>query len=439
MSKFDYKREIELVKSYDVVVCGGGPAGICAAVAASRGGASVLLVERMGVLGGNLTTGQVCPILGAVSKGTMADEVISLLREGHEYAPAHVTRCGTEWSYDSVEAKRKLTKFVVDAGVDFMLTASVADIIKDGDTVKGVVISSPAGLIAVGAKVVIDATGDGTAAACGGAEFKVGRDSDGKVQPLTLEFVIDNVDESVAITAWGGSDPVLIPGTDMEYRKFCIQKNAEGELPENVTIVRLHRTMYAGERSVNATQVNNIDPLNPADIAKAEAVLRSQIDSIITFLRSYIPGYADCREKSSSSVPGVRESRRIVGDATVEDVNVETGLMLDDAVVHNAWFLIDIHNPTGGGQAEGYSRDAKPYDIPYGALLAKGVEGLLTAGRCISGTHRAHASYRVMVICMATGQAAGIAASLAVKKGVSPRNVDVKEIRSELERLGVEL
>lgn len=439
MSKFEYKKELEIAKNYDVVVCGGGPAGICAAVAAARGGASVLLVERMGVLGGNLTTGQVCPILGAVSKGTMAEEVVSLLREGHDYAPAHVTRCGIEWSYDSVEAKRRLTKFVVDNKVDFMLTANVTDLIKDGNTVKGVIISSPSGLQAIGAKVVIDATGDGSAAACGGAEFKVGRDSDGRVQPLTLEFVIDNVDESVAITAWGGSDPVLIPGTDTEYRKFCIQKNAEGELPENVTIVRLHRTMYSGERSVNATQVNGIDPLDPADLAKAEAVLRSQIDSIITFLRNYIPGYSECREKSSSSVPGVRESRRIVGDATVEDVNVETGLMLDDAVVHNAWFLIDIHNPTGGGQAEGYSRDAKAYDIPYGALLVKNFEGLLTAGRCISGTHRAHASYRVMYICMATGQAAGVAASLAVKKGVSPRSLDVKDIRSELERLGVEL
>jgi hypothetical protein len=213
--------------------------------------------------------------------------------------------------------------------------------------------------------------------------------------------------------------------------------NAVGELPENVTIVRLHRTFYPGERSVNATQINGIDPLNPIDLGKAEVELRGQIDQCVDFLRKYVPGFEKCRVKSSAGTLGVRETRRVMGDAMVVDDDLLAGRHYPDAVVHNAWFLIDIHNPKGGGQAEGHSHPAQPYDIRYGAFLPKGIDGLLTAGRCISGTHRAHASYRVMTPCMAMGEAVGVAAALAAKSGRTPREVAAGEVRSELVKRGV--
>ena len=213
--------------------------------------------------------------------------------------------------------------------------------------------------------------------------------------------------------------------------------NAAGELPENVTIVRLHRTFYPGERSVNATQVNGVDALDPAAIGKADAELRRQIDMCVAFLRKRVPGYENCRVKSTADTLGVRETRRVMGDAMVVDGDLLEGRKYADAVVHDAWFLIDIHNPKGGGQAEGHSHPAKPYDIRYGAFLPKGVEGLLTAGRCISGTHRAHASYRVMTPCMAMGEAVGVAAALAAKSGRTPREVAAGEVRSELVKRGV--
>ena len=126
-----------------------------------------------------------------------------------------------------------------------------------------------------------------------------------------------------------------------------------------------------------------------------------------------------------------------MGDYVINDEDVEKGNHYDDAVVHNAWFLIDIHNPSGGGQAEGHSKMAQPYDIPYGALLPKGIENLMTAGRCISGTHRAHASYRVMAICMATGEAAGTAAALSITENVTPRELSAKKVRTVLSEKGV--
>ena len=422
----------------DVVVAGGGPAGVCAAVSAARMGAKTILVERFGCLGGNLTLGHVSPILGKVSPGTMADEIRRLLNANHLDAPKVMTRNGPEEHIDHEEAKGVLAKLCAEAGVTVLLCAPVLDVQMDGQRVTGLTVDTPKGLRTIRAKVVVDATGDGRVATAAGAEVKIGRDSDGATQPSTLEFVVDGVDESRGITAWGGTDPVKLPSGE-EYRALCKRMNAAGELPENVTIVRLHRTFYPGERSVNATQINGIDPLNPIDLGKAEVELRGQIDQCVAFLRKYVPGFEKCRVKSSAGTLGVRETRRVMGDAMVVDDDLLAGRHYPDAVVHDAWFLIDIHNPKGGGQAEGHSHPAKPYDIRYGAFLPKGIDGLLTAGRCISGTHRAHASDRVMTPCMAMGEAVGVAAALAAKSGITPRAVKAEAVRQALIARGVKL
>lgn len=423
----------EFSQQYDVLVAGGGPAGVCAAVAAARQGVRTALIERFGILGGMLTSGYVNPILGAVAPGTMYDEVISFLN-----ATGMKTRNGREMSVDTEQAKGLFLKFAYDAGVDIFLQTPVVEVVKEGSAVKGLVIGTQDGLKTLYADVVVDATGDGFVAARAGAAFQIGRESDGRCQPASIEFSLDGVDEAQGITCWGGSDPVTLPdGTN--YADFCKEANARGELPENVTIVRIHRTNHPGERSINATQANGYNTLTPEGVLGAECEIRGQIDQIIQFLRRYIPGYAGCRLKGSGSTLGVRETRRIMGDYVISDQDVETGTRQPDVVVHKAWFLIDIHNPSGGGQAEGHSQPAIPYDIPYRSMLPVGLEGLLTSGRCISGTHRAHASYRIGGVCLATGQAAGTAAALAALERVTPRQLDVKKIQEALEKQGAVL
>ena len=424
--------------SADVLVAGGGPAGVCAAVSAARAGAKVVLAERFGCMGGNLTLGHVSPILGKVSSGTMADEVRRLLNANHLNAPKVMTRNGPEEHIDHEEAKGILAKLCAAAGVTVLLCTSVVDAVMDGRRIVGVVVDTPKGLRTISARVVVDATGDGRVAMAAGAETKLGRDADGATQPASLEFVVDRVDETRAIAAWGGTDPVKLPSGE-EYRELCKRMNKVGELPENVSIVRLHRTFYPGERCVNATQLNGADTLDPVALGKAEVELRDQIDRCVAFLRKRVPGYENCRVKSSASTLGVRESRRVTGDAMVVDDDLLEGRTFPDAIVHKAWFLIDIHNPKGGGQAEGHSHPCRPYDIRYGAFLPKGVEGLLTAGRCISGSHRAHASYRVMTPCMAMGEAVGVAAALAVRGNKTPRQVAAADVRKVLADRGVEL
>lgn len=439
MSTFAYNTSMPLREKYDVIVAGSGPAGICAAVAAAREGARVALIESAGAIGGNLTVGHVSPLLGAVAEGTMYDEIVQLLSGTTRDKAGVTTRNGREMPLNPEDAKIKLTKFVADAGVEVFLCTTVADVIKQDNRVTGLILAgAPCGLFAMSADVIIDATGDGTVSALAGAEISVGRDSDGRVQPCTLEFMVNGVDESVAISAWGGSDPVKLPSGE-EYRALCKRMCADGILPPNVHIVRLHRTGTAGERSVNATQINGVDALDPLAKFDAEVELRRQIEVCYDFLVKYVPGYENCYIKSSGTTLGVRETRRVKGDDTVTDAYVEQGMHSPDVVVHNAWFLIDIHNPAGGGQAEGFAQPAQPYDIPYGALLPAGLEGLLTAGRCISGSHRAHASYRVMAICMAMGQAAGVAAALSSAQKITPRALGAASVQQKLTQLGAKL
>jgi flavin-dependent dehydrogenase len=230
---------------YDVIVAGGGPAGIAAAVSAARQGAKTALIERYGILGGMLTSGHVQPILGRAQGRTMYNEIVELLSEGHENVPKVVTRNGAEIGLDLEEAKYRLLKLCVDNGVYVYLQTTVADVLMEENRVAGVKVCTPMGLQELKAKVVVDSTGDGLVAALAGAPFEMGRPSDGKCQPVTLEFTVDNVDESIGITAWGGSDPVPLPnGT--KFSQACKDANARGELPENVTIVRLHRTINPG-------------------------------------------------------------------------------------------------------------------------------------------------------------------------------------------------
>lgn len=423
--------------SYDVIVAGGGPAGIAAAVSAARQGARTALVERYGILGGMLTSGHVQPILGHAEGRTMYDEVVALLNEGHEDAPQIKTRNGREVGVDLEEAKHRLLKLCVEAGVYVYLQTPVVNVVMDGAKVAGLVVCTPTGMETLTAHAVVDATGDGFAAMLAGAPFEVGR-ADGHCQPVTLEFTVEQVDEKWNFTCYGGSDPVTLPD-GRRYSELCKEANARGELPENVSIVRIHRTLQPGERNINATQANGFNTLTVSGAVGAEYLLREQVPQVVAFLRKYAPGFENCRVKSSASTLGVRETRRFVGDYVISDEDVERGARFEDVVVHKAWFLIDIHNPTGGGQAEKHSQPATPYDIPYRSLLPKGVEGLLLSGRNISGTHRAHASYRVMGVALATGQAAGVAAALSAREGVTPRQLDYRTVQQALMASGSRL
>jgi FAD dependent oxidoreductase len=185
--------------------------------------------------------------------------------------------------------------------------------------------------------------------------------------------------------------------------------------------------------------VNGVDTTSIGELFHAELPLRKQIDQLLDFFRKYLPGYQHCRYRASGATIGTRETRRIIGEHIITVDEMAQGKLYPDTVVHKAEFIVDIHNPSGPGQAEAKVQYVPPYDIPYRCFIPKGIDNLLTAGRCISGTHRAHASYRVMSICMAMGQAVGSASALCALQNCSPRQLPAKAIQNSLGSQGVDL
>lgn len=425
----EYAKSLPVVAECDVLVCGAGPTGIAAAVTAARQSKKALLLERYGAVGGNLTLGNVSPVMGGVAPGTIAEEIGALLQ-----APDSGT------GIDPEHAKIELTRLLHREGVPFRLQTPIFDVIREGERVLGVAVATQQGPAAYLGKRVIDCTGDGLVASLAGAEVMQGRDGDGRVQPMSIMYLIDGIDPESALVCRHETDYTVFED-GREYLALCEQAAKEGRLPENVTIVRLYPTGVPGERLVNATQENGLDPLNVQDLEQAEISLRGQIEQVNHFLRSEIRGFEHIRTRVSASTMGVRESRRILGKYVLQAEDIADGRTFDDVIVHKASFCFDIHNPAGGGQAESIevARSARPHDIPMRCMQPLRVENLIVAGRCISGTHRAHSAYRVMNICMAMGQAAGIMAAASLDEQVPTGSVDIRDVQKRLADAGCQL
>lgn len=365
-----YSREVPLHSEWDVIVCGAGPSGIAAAVTAERLGMRVMLLERYGSVGGCLTLGNVSTIMGSVAPGTIRDEMAGMLRSRD-----------VSTGIDCDQAKGALIEWLAQEDVTFRLQTPVVDAL------------TQQGIALIRGRVVIDATGDGFVSAMAGTQVMVGRDGDGLVQPSSIMYTIDGVDPDCTLVCNHEEHYTTFPD-GREYLALCHQAARDGRLPPSVSIVRLYATGVPGERLVNATQANGVCVLNDGDTERAEIDLRRQIRQVNDFLRTEVPGFAGIRLRTSASTLGVRESRRIAGCYQLCAEDLLSGRRFEDVVVHNANFPIDIHNPSGGGQAEteGCPHQAQPYDIPMRALQPLDVEGLVLCGRCISGSHRAHAS-----------------------------------------------
>ncbi len=419
-------RELPLLDSADVLVLGGGPGGIAAAIAAARNGASVILVERFGTLGGTWTTGHLGAIMAFPYVRGLFEEISTRLQAENawlSYRPVY----GAGSSYDIETAKLLLDKLVLEAGVRPYFFAQVAGIFREGRHIRGVAIESKEGRHALAGRIVIDATGDGDASVLAGVPFSQGRDGDHGCQPMTMIFTMDGVDDARA---------EAFKKTDPDFTRTWQAAKTRGEVTvprEDVLTFKMPRT---GQWSFNTTRIINHDPTKLRDITHAMIEGRRQVSEVVQFVKTHIPGYEDAWLSGMAPHIGVRESRRIRCDHTITSDDILQAPAFDDCIARGNWF-IDIHNPNGEGTVRIHPPKGKWYEIPYRSICAHGVDNLLVASRCIDSTHEAHAAIRVTPQIVAIGQGAGTAAALCIKKNLtSTRDIDCTELRATLRSQG---
>lgn len=440
-------KEISLLAECDVTVAGGGVAGLGAAIAAARNGASVILIDSHGYFGGTATAGMVCNFGGYIPSliGGVFKEFIDRLENLKSIKKIfNNVLNGYTLFYDVEIFKYILIQMIEEAGVTPLLHSNIVSTIVKDHKINGVVIESKSGRQAIFSKVIIDATGDGDVAALAGADYKKGRESDGKTQAMTLCFKMGGVNIRKLID--------YINKNNKEFRELNLDlninppvvtvggfKNIIDKAIKNKDLSVDHEILWIGslirkgEVWINWTHIVNVDGLNVLDLTYAEIESIKQVMECVNFLKKYIAGFKHSYLINMANDIGVRETRRIVGEYTLTEDDILSGRKFKDVIARNN-SPMDIHSPDGEKQ---YWIDVKPYDIPYSSLIPKNIDNLLVAGRCISATHKAMASIRFQPCCIATGQAAGTAAAIAVKDCVVPRKVNIAKLQEFLKNQGV--
>ncbi len=418
-----YNKEIELLYNVDVFVAGGGPAGVAAAVAAARSGKSVYLAEAQGSFGGLATAGLV-PAFAVFGNG-----VDILCRGIGLEIRKKVSRdfpIDTRWTPINVEElKRAYDEIVEASGAEYSFFTTLCDVIKQGDRVESVILSSKSGLFAVKAKIYIDCTGDGDLCALAGAEFEQG-DEKGGVMPATLCSIWANIDFSRTVPDASRLEEAISDGVF--------------EIPDR-HLPGIYRTdAKKGIGGGNVGHVAGVDPTDVRSLTEAMVKGRKVLTQYEKYYTEYLLGYEKAALVSSAGILGVRESRRIKCDYTLTIDDFVERRVFDDEIGRYC-YPVDIHADSTDKAAyqkavEEYKtkyryKDGESYGIPYRSLIPKDLSNVLVAGRCIGSDRRMQSSIRVMPGCFITGEAAGTAAALASDSGET-RLVDTKVLQERL-------
>ncbi len=433
-----YSRQLPEIGSYDVVVAGSGSAGATAAIAAARTGASTLLIERYGFLGG-ISTGVLDTFYGFYAPGKqaqkivggIADEVVAGLEQfGVCFERPNTYGAGTGITYHPEYLKVVWERLVLTSGCTLLLHAMVQDVSHSGDRMEALVLATRGGLRRVRAHVFIDATGDADLCAYAGLQFNPA-EAGAPAQMLTTTFRVCNVDLAARQKV-----------SKQQFHSLMQEAAGSGKYHLPRREGSDHAMPIAGFTSTNMTRVSSFritaegiqHAAESAFLSEAEVEGRRQALEYLRFLRDMIPGDGKAEMASFSTQIGVRETRRIAGDYVLTREDVLSARQFEDNIGLCGAPIEDHHS--GAGTRWEYLPEGECVGIPFRTLLPKGVDNLLVAGRCFSATHDAHASVRSMAQCMAMGQAAGCAAGLAIQRRTNPREVPMVVLQSQLEAGG---
>lgn len=461
---------------YDVIVVGGGTGGVMAAIAAAREGASTLLVEQYGFLGGTATAGGLCNMASffyqdeQVIRGLPQEFMDRLLERGGATPHLRALKSYGSGYYASLynrELYKNLSmEMTLEAGADILLHSYLTDVLKEGNRVTGIVVENKSGRQTYFADVIIDCTGDADVAYRAGAACVMG-DGDGVIQPGSLMFDMANVDidrlHAYVMDTLGDYDvkteqiPVdkAIPA-NLQQRQFVAQgfysifrdKVLKGDVYSAKESILFTTTALPGVISLNSTRVH-FDPTDAKQRTLATIDGHKQAQSIADFLIAHVPGFEKAYLADSGIEIGFRESRHIVGEYTLQAEDVQRGRHFDDVIARYG-FPCDIHKESKGSWFDVDERNDRTvegmwienddaYDLPYRCLIPKETDGLIVVGRSISVSHIAHGSTRLMPLVMAEGQAAGIAAKLAIDGKCQPRDIPIAKLQKRLQEEGASL
>ena len=409
--------------TYDIIVVGGGFAGTAAALAGARRGCKVLIIEQSGALGGAANTCLINPFMPNATKLTdeNGNKVYTELSRGifSEICEKLSEKGGLKGNVFHEEyLKLVLDEMTEEAGVDVLFHSTLCEANVSDGVINSVAVMTKSGQLEFSAKQFIDCTGDADLAFISGCPTHLGRPGDNLCQPMTLCFRIGNVDTESFFTKENREKCQEI------YRRW----QAEGKTSNPRENVLLFTTLIDGVIHFNTTRVVKKNPVDPFDVSYAEREARRQMFDILNMLKSELEPFKNAALLSSASSIGARESRMIDGEHLLTEEELKNCTRFPDAIAAGN-YDIDIHNPEGSGTSHYYFPEGEYYTIPFRSLVPKGISNLLVAGRCISSTHEAQASYRIMPIVCCLGEAAGTGAYEAIKENRAPKDTDTREIQ----------
>lgn len=418
--------------NYDIVIVGGGFAGVAAAIAAAREKKKVLLLEQSGFLGGAPGNCLVNPFMrystilqkdGDSETLVLSQGLFTEICDRLRAIGGFDGQINVDLAFREECLKLVLDRMCAEAGVCVLLHSTLCEVRKEENRITEITCITKAGKLRFTAEIFIDATGDADLAVMADCPTVLGRAKDHLCQPMTLCFRMANVDMALF-----RKNRKMINPLYQEWKRSGKIRN-----PREDVLIFIHPV--ANMLHFNTTRVVKCNPVDPFDLTKAEMEAREQMFELVAFLKENIPGFEHAELAYSAPQIGVRESRMIEGKFVLTEQMLKETEFFSDAIACGN-YDIDIHNPEGSGTSHYYFPDGSWYGIPYRCLLPQNAENLLVAGRCISATHEAQASIRIMPIVCTLGEAAGIAAAVCVSKNVVCANADVAEIQRKLRANG---
>ena len=429
------------MKKYDLTVIGGGFGGVSAAISAAREGLKVLIVDKNGSFGGAMSSGLVYPFCPYwTSDGRFATKIINsgifseMRKRAFEKefpegnfelfdAPIDIRATDNKLRFFSPEFfKAVLDDMVSEAGVDVIFHATLCNVNCENGKIKSVSLATKSGMFEIESDYFVDGTGDGALFYLAGCDHLLGREEDNLTQPMTTCFRVCNIDTD------------LYKKELPELQKLYKEYRSSGKIKNPRENLLQFYGLGDGIIHYNTTRVVKFNPVDPLEISKAEIEARSQVIEVFSFLKNNSKAYKNATLISVASEIGVRESRKLIGEHLLTTDELFESVKFEDRIALGN-YDVDIHSPDGTGTCIKKYDPSKYYYIPYRSLLPKEYDNLLVVGRCISASHEAQSSVRIMPICASMGQAAGVAIANAKKNGKSTKNIDIREVQNRLREL----